>query len=66
MWMEEEKEQRVNVARTTQALATGADGVATACPYCLTMIQDGLDELAPGRSCRDIAEIVEAALAEGV
>ncbi|KKL18165.1 hypothetical protein LCGC14_2478240, partial [marine sediment metagenome] len=62
MWIEEEKDQRVNIARTKQALETGAEWVVTACPYCLTMIQDGLDELAPDRSCHDLAELVEAAL----
>ena len=63
MWIEEEKDERVNIARTKQALETGADCVVTTCPYCLTMIQDGLDELAPGRDCYDLAELVEAALA---
>ncbi|KPK74557.1 MAG: hypothetical protein AMJ79_13795 [Phycisphaerae bacterium SM23_30] len=62
MWLEEEKDQRVNMVRTEQALATGAEGVVTACPYCLTMIQDGLDELKPEHKCRDVAELVEAAL----
>ncbi len=62
MWLEEEKDQRVNMARTEQALATGAEGVVTACPYCLTMIQDGLDELKPEQKCRDVTELVEAAL----
>ena len=65
MWIEEEKDQRVNIARTKQALETGAEWVVTACPYCLTMIQDGLDELAPDRSCHDLAELVEIALAKG-
>ena len=52
MWLEEEKDQRVNLARTAQALATGAEGVATACPYCLTMIQDGLSRFLYERTKR--------------
>lgn len=64
MWLEEDKDKRVNIARTKQALETNADGIATSCPYCLTMIQDSLDELDPGKKCRDLAELVEAALSE--
>jgi Fe-S oxidoreductase len=41
MWMEEPG-RRVNEVRTAQALATGAQMVASACPYCLTMMEEGL------------------------
>ena len=62
MWLEEEKDQRVNITRTQHALATGASAVVSACPYCLTMIQDGLDELKPDMKCHDLAELVASAL----
>jgi len=41
MWMEEPG-RRVNEARTAQALATGAELIGSACPYCLTMMEEGL------------------------
>jgi Fe-S oxidoreductase len=59
MWMEEAPEQRVNRARAAEAIATGARTVATACPYCLTMMTDGIAaEAAEGVAVRDIAEIL--------
>ncbi|HSW57252.1 MAG TPA: (Fe-S)-binding protein, partial [Dehalococcoidales bacterium] len=43
MWLEEQKVgERINVQRTDQALAVKAQTVATACPYCLQMFQDGV------------------------
>jgi Fe-S oxidoreductase/nitrate reductase gamma subunit len=45
MWMEEEPEQRVNRLRAKEAVATGADTVLTACPFCLQMFKDGLNGL---------------------
>ena len=42
MWMEEQNSNRVNVKRTLQLLDTGATTVATACPFCMTMLTDGL------------------------
>lgn len=41
MWMEEQG-KRVNEVRTAQALETGAEMIGSACPYCLTMIEEGL------------------------
>ena len=42
MWMEEQNKERVNERRTAQLLATGAQTLATACPFCMTMVTDGL------------------------
>jgi Fe-S oxidoreductase len=42
MWMEEQNNNRVNVKRTGQLLDTGAVTVASACPFCMTMLSDGL------------------------
>jgi len=63
MWMEETRGTRINAERTRQALETGAGTVATSCPFCMTMIKDGLADAAaagsPGTvSARDIAEIL--------
>ena len=40
MWMEERIGTRINTNRTDEALATGADTISTACPYCLIMLDD--------------------------
>ena len=42
MWMEERHGTRINVDRTRQAIATGADLIATNCPFCMTMLSDGI------------------------
>jgi Fe-S oxidoreductase len=60
MWMEEESSQRVSKLRLEQALATGAKTVATACPFCLQMLDDaakaGNGDTGP--VVMDIAELV--------
>ncbi|MCB0977748.1 MAG: (Fe-S)-binding protein, partial [Acidimicrobiales bacterium] len=45
MWMEETIGTKVNDARSEQLVATGADRIATACPYCYIMIDDGVKGL---------------------
>ena len=42
MWMEEHVGEQVNVVRSRELLATGADRIATACPFCYVMIDDGV------------------------
>jgi Fe-S oxidoreductase len=42
MWMEEQNKDRVNVKRTLQLVNTQAKTIASACPFCMTMITDGL------------------------
>ena len=42
MWMEEQNTDRVSVKRTKQLLDTGAKTIASACPFCMTMLTDGL------------------------
>ena len=60
MWMEEEPEKRVNVKRAEQVIQSKADLVATACPYCLIMLVDGLKTKGVEETvgARDIAEII--------
>nr|MBA2557093.1 (Fe-S)-binding protein [Chloroflexota bacterium] len=67
MWMEEQRGTRMNVERTRQALDTGAEGVATGCPFCLVMMRDGLAAAAGNASdgavaAQDIAEILAGSL----
>ena len=69
MWMEENRGTRVNEARTLQVLDTGAAMVATACPFCMVMLRDGLADAGRGGdtenqvSAQDISELLAAALA---
>ena len=42
MWMHEHLGQRINNLRAREAIKTGAEVVATGCPYCLTMFEDGM------------------------
>lgn len=59
MWMEETEGTRIHTARAEQAVAVAPDVVATACPYCLTMMRDGLTHLQRERiETRDIAELL--------
>lgn len=61
MWMEEHAGTRVNYARTAQALAVAPSVIGAACPYCLTMLEDGLKALSgdDGKvSARDVAELL--------
>ncbi len=40
VWMETQHEQRFSVLRVKEAVESGADTLATACPYCLTLLDD--------------------------
>lgn len=64
MWLEETIGERINNMRTDQALETGADTVASSCPYCLTMFTDGLKDrdAADKVWAADIIELVEQAM----
>lgn len=63
MWMEETIGKRVNVTRTEQALETGATVIASSCPFCMTMISDGLKSKDKQDSVKimDIAELMDQA-----
>jgi Fe-S oxidoreductase len=62
MFMEERIGKRINVERTEELLATGAETLAVACPFCLTMISDGARALGSEAPVQDIAEIVASRL----
>lgn len=63
MWMEENLGTRINVKRTEQALATGAKTIASGCPFCVTMLSDGLKakEMSGNVRVLDVAEILDEA-----
>jgi Fe-S oxidoreductase len=68
MWIDETIGKRINILRVEQALETSAQTIATACPYCAVMMQDGLAALpaAGATRSRDIAELVADALLDRV
>ncbi|WP_310961952.1 (Fe-S)-binding protein [Nocardioides terrisoli] len=61
MWMEETIGERINVNRTQEAVATGADQIAVGCPFCRVMLEDGLTaEQSEGRA-REEVEVLDVA-----
>ena len=60
MFLEETEGKRVNVERTEEAINTGAKTIASACPFCMTMLTDGLKskEKSEEVKVKDVAEIV--------
>ncbi len=60
VWMEENEGRRVNQLRVEQAMEVNPDILASACPFCLTMFEDGVKakEVADRIKTRDIAEIL--------
>ena len=64
MWMEEDIGDRINNMRTKQAMEVKADTVAVACPFCLTMISDGIkdNQMTEKMVSLDVAEIVIKAM----
>ncbi len=63
-WMEEKIGKRVNQTRVNEALETGAEVLAAACPFCITMFDDGIKgvEAEDKMQIEDISEIVARAL----
>jgi len=64
MWMEEEPDKRVNVKRVEEIIEAKVDVIATACPYCLTMFEDGLKTKEAEESIKavDLSELLIEAL----
>ena len=60
MWMEETIGKRINVVRAEEIAGQKVANVAVACPFCLTMIEDGMKELNKDEEIKtqDIAELV--------
>jgi Fe-S oxidoreductase len=63
-WMEETIGERVNQTRVNEALGTGAEVLAAACPFCITMFDDGIKgvEAEEKMQIEDISEIVVQAM----
>ena len=64
MWMEEPPEKRLNTRRTDEVIQAKVNCVATACPYCLSMFEDGLKakEVEESIKAMDLSELVVKAL----
>jgi Fe-S oxidoreductase len=64
MWMEERIGQRINVARVQQGLALAPSIIATACPYCAVMLNDGTKDTHSDEqvATQDIAQLVASAM----
>jgi Fe-S oxidoreductase len=59
MWLEELTGERINLMRTAEALELKPDTICTACPYCLTMFDDGIKDLHADKvQIKDIAELM--------
>jgi len=60
MWLEETLGVHICRLRAEEAVATGTESIVTACPYCLTMLEDGINELDMEERVRvrDVAEVV--------
>ncbi len=67
MWMEEQNNDRVNVKRTLQLIDTGATKLATACPFCMTMVGDGIKSQSKEDTIAnyDVVELLALACASG-
>jgi Fe-S oxidoreductase/nitrate reductase gamma subunit len=66
MWMEESVGKRINAERTAELMATGAQRIATACPFCYIMIDDGAkaakrDDVVVADIAIHLAEAIERA-----
>jgi Fe-S oxidoreductase len=61
MWIEEDPDKRVNLLRTEQALQTDPEVIAVSCPFCMTMLGDGIKakQLEEKVQTLDVMEIVD-------
>ncbi|MDH3997913.1 MAG: (Fe-S)-binding protein [Desulfuromonadales bacterium] len=64
MWMEELTGDRINRNRVSEALKQQPDTLCVSCPYCMTMIEDGVKDLGASEQVqvKDVAEVVAEAL----
>lgn len=63
MWQEEQGGERINLNRVKEALEKKPDTICVSCPYCMTMMEDGLKDLQVGSAkVRDLSEVVAEGL----
>ncbi|GLW25122.1 Fe-S oxidoreductase [Microbispora amethystogenes] len=61
MWMEERIGKRINTERVDEALTTDPDTVSTACPFCLVMLGDAINEKKNAGQAKESIEVVDVA-----
>jgi Fe-S oxidoreductase len=61
MWMEEKIGKRINIERVEEAIATGAKTIAVGCPFCSTMIGDGVTAKQASGDAGEDVEVVDVA-----
>ncbi|GAA4232613.1 Fe-S oxidoreductase [Streptosporangium album] len=61
MWMEERIGKRINTERVDEALTTDPDTVSTACPFCLVMLGDAINEKKASGEAKETLEVVDVA-----
>ncbi|MCD0449111.1 (Fe-S)-binding protein, partial [Actinocorallia sp. API 0066] len=61
MWMEERIGKRINTERVDEALETNPDTVSTACPFCLVMLGDAINEKKSAGEAKETLEVVDVA-----
>jgi Fe-S oxidoreductase len=66
MWMEEQNKDRVNVKRSLQLIDTGAKTIASACPFCMTMLKDGVKSQSKEEEIQNLDVVELLALSCGV
>jgi Fe-S oxidoreductase len=59
MWMEERIGKRINTERVDEALGTDPDTVSTACPFCLVMLGDAINEKKNSGEAKESLEVVD-------
>ncbi|MGW0586271.1 heterodisulfide reductase-related iron-sulfur binding cluster [Streptosporangium sp. NPDC001682] len=59
MWMEERLGKRINTERVDEALTTDPDTISTACPFCLVMLGDSINEKKNAGEARETLEVVD-------
>ncbi len=61
-WFEEHTGKKVNIDRTEEAVGTGADVIATGCPFCYVMLDDGVKEIGVDEQVivQDIAMLLDS------
>ena len=64
MWLHEKLGMRMNLLRAEEVVKSGAEVLGTACPYCLTMLEDGIKNLETGKPAKvmDLVEIVASSI----
>jgi len=58
MWMEEKIGTRINLNRVDEAIATGVEEVAVACPFCRVMVGDGMTARESDIEVLDVAQML--------